>query len=123
MRVRLTCQYLRSLDYVQDHTFTDVHLVLGYLAVIFVAAAAAYEYKIGFKDAKGVSTLSVGSYFILQGALYCWTNYIVRDTVYVGKKGDIIVSSLVPFYIPRIPLLTSQILSLSTTCFRLTCAD
>jgi Microsomal signal peptidase 25 kDa subunit (SPC25) len=94
--VRLTCKYLQSLDYVQDHTFTDVHLALGYLAVIFVAAAAAYEYKIGFKDAKGVSILSVGSYFILQGALYCWTNYIVRDIVYIGKKGELTVYSLLP---------------------------
>jgi hypothetical protein len=104
MFMRLTCQYLRSLDYVQDHTFIDVHLVLGYLAVIFVAAAAAYEYKVGFKDAKGVSTLSVGSYFILQGALYCWTHYVVQETVYIGNKGDLTVSSLTPcLWLPSSP--------------------
>jgi hypothetical protein len=110
MLMRLTCKYLQSLDYVQDHIFTDVHLALGYLAVIFVAAAAAYEYKIGFKDAKGVSTLSVGAYFILQGALYCWTNYIVRDIIYVGKKGELTVYSPVPHSGPAKPALPISVL-------------
>jgi uncharacterized membrane protein (GlpM family) len=84
-------QYLKSLDYVQEHIFTDVHLALGYLAVIVVAAAAAYEYKVGFKEAKLVSMLSVGAYLILQGALYFWTNYMRRDNAYIGKKGEFTV--------------------------------
>ena len=69
----------------------DIHLALGYLAVLFVAAAAAYEYKVGFKQAKWISMLSVGAYFILHGALYFWTNYIERDIAYIGKKGDLTV--------------------------------
>jgi len=71
--------------------FQDIHLALGYLAVLFVAAAAAYEYKVGFKQAKWISMLSVGAYFILHGALYFWTNYIERDIAYIGKKGDLTV--------------------------------
>ena len=77
----------------QDHTFQNIHLALGYLGVVFVAAAAAYEYKVGFKEAKGISMLSVGAYFILHGAQYFWTNYINRNIVYIGKKGGLTVCS------------------------------
>jgi signal peptidase complex subunit 2 len=82
---------MKSLDYVQSHTLSDIRLALGYTAVIGVAAAAYCEYKVGFQDAKGWSTLSVGSYFLLNFAMYCWTTYIEGDTIYIGKKGDITV--------------------------------
>jgi len=86
-------KYLTSLDYVQVHTLSDIRLALGYIAVIAVAGAAFYEYKVGFKEAKGVSMLGVGIYFILNIALYFWGYFIEGDIVYVGKKGDITVYS------------------------------
>lgn len=79
---------MKSLNYVQSHTLTDIRLALGYTAVLAVAVAAYYEYKLGFQQAKSWSMLSVGTYFILNGALYIWTTYVESDTVYVGKKGD-----------------------------------
>jgi signal peptidase complex subunit 2 len=82
---------MKSLDYVQIHTLSDIRLTLGYTAVLAVAAAAYYEYKVGFKDAKLWSTLSVGIYFLLNAGLYFWTNYIEDDIVYVGKKANTIV--------------------------------
>lgn len=89
---------MNSLGYIQSHTLSDVRLALGYTAVIAVAAAAYYEYRVGFQEAKGWSTLSVGSYFLLQAALYIWTNYIEKDTIYVGRKGNITVfAALRPF--------------------------
>ena len=82
---------MKSLGYVQSHRLSDIRLALGYTAALAVAAAALYEYKVGFQDAKGWSTLSVRSYFLFQAFLYFWTNYIERDIVYVGRKGDITV--------------------------------
>ena len=79
---------MESLGYVQSHMLSDIRLALGYTAVVAVAMTALYEYKVGFQAAKGWSTLSVGSYFILQAALYCWTNYVERGIIYAGKKGD-----------------------------------
>ena len=80
---------MKSINYVQSHTLTDIRLILGYAAVLAVAAAAYYEYKVGFQQAKAWSMLSVGIYFLLNGGLYIWTTYIESDTIYVGKKGDI----------------------------------
>ena len=80
---------MKSLDFVQSHKLSDTRLALGYAAVIAVALAAYYEYRVGFKAAKGSSTLSVCAYFLLNVALYCWTTYIERDTIYIGNKGDL----------------------------------
>ena len=88
---------MNSLGYIQSHTLSDVRLALGYAAVIAVAAAAYYEYRVGFQEAKGWSTLSVGSYLLLQAALYIWTNYIEKDTIYVGRKGNITVFATLTF--------------------------
>jgi signal peptidase complex subunit 2 len=88
-RVFTNGQYMKSLNYVQSHTLTDVRLALGYTAVLAVAAAAYYEYKVGFQQAKSWSMLSVGTYFLLNAGLYLWTTYIESQTVYMGKKGDI----------------------------------
>lgn len=85
---------MKSLDYRQSHLFSNVRLLLGYTAVIACAAAAYYEYKVGFKQAKSISMLGVGSYFLLNAALYLWGYYIEQDIVYIGTKGDITVFSL-----------------------------
>jgi signal peptidase complex subunit 2 len=82
---------MKSLDYIQTHTLSDIRLTLGYTAVLAVAAAAYYEYRVGFKEAKLWSTLSVGVYFLLNASLYFWTNYVEGDIVYVGKKANTIV--------------------------------
>jgi signal peptidase complex subunit 2 len=89
---------MQSLGYTQSHTLSDVRLAMGYGAVIAVAAAAYYEYKVGFQEAKVWTTLSVGSYFLLQAALYLWTNYIERDTIYVGKKANTTVFAPFNFF-------------------------
>src|SRR5277367_2648188 len=81
-------QYMKSINYVQSHTLTDIRLILGYTAVLAVAAAAYYEYKVGFQQAKSWSMLSVGTYFLLNTGLYIWTTYIESNTIYVGRKGD-----------------------------------
>ena len=55
------------------------------------AAAAYYEYKVGFTEAKAWSMLGVGTYFLLNTALYFWSYFIEGDIVYVGRKSDITV--------------------------------
>ena len=87
----LIVKYMKSLNYLQSHLFSNVRLLLGYTAVIACAAAAYYEYKVGFKNAKPICMLAVGSYFILNTALYLWGHYIEQDIVYIGTKGDITV--------------------------------
>lgn len=79
---------MKSLDYIQIHTLSDVRLALGYTAALAVAAAAYYEYKVGFKEAKWWSALGVAIYFFLNAGLYLWANYVEGDIVYVGKKAS-----------------------------------
>jgi hypothetical protein len=82
-----------SLLFKQSHMLSDIRLALGYSAVIACAAAAAYEYKVGFKQAKGWSIMAIGTYFILNAALYVWGWLFEGDIVYVGRKGDTTVLS------------------------------
>lgn len=84
---------MQSLGYVQNHTLSDVRLGLGYAAVICCAAAAYYEYNVGFKEAKSWSIMGVGAYFTLNVALYFWGYFIEGTTVYVGSKNGITVIS------------------------------
>jgi Microsomal signal peptidase 25 kDa subunit (SPC25) len=82
---------MRTLDFVQSHSLSDIRLAIGYTAVIACAAAAYYEYKVGFQEAKSWNILAVVTYFTLNSALYLWGWFIEGDTVYVGRKGDITV--------------------------------
>jgi len=84
---------MKSLGYLQNHTLSDIRLGLGYAAVICCAAAAYYEYKVGFKEAKSWSMLGVGAYFLFNAGLYFWGYFIEGNTVYVGSKNGITVSS------------------------------
>ena len=83
---------MESTGYTQNHLLSDVRLGLGYTGVIAVAAAALYEYKVGFQEAKATSLLGVGTYFLLNLALYFWGWFMEGETVYVGKKGDMTVN-------------------------------
>lgn len=91
LRLLIRLQYMNSIGYIQSHTLTDVHLALGYTAVVIAAACALYEYRVGFKEAKLISIFGVGTYFFLQAALYLWGYYVEKDIVYVGTKGAITV--------------------------------
>jgi signal peptidase complex subunit 2 len=84
---------MQSLGYVQSHLFQDIRLLLGYSTVIIIALSALYEYKVGFKVAKGFSTLAVALYVLLNAALYAFSWFIERNIAYVGSKGDITVYS------------------------------
>jgi signal peptidase complex subunit 2 len=85
---------MESLGFEQSHTLSNVRLAIGYTAVLACAAAAIYEHKVGFKEAKGLSTLAVGTYLLLNIALYCWGYFIEGQTMYVGRKDPIMVFSL-----------------------------
>lgn len=89
---------MQSLGYSQNHTLSDVRLGLGYAAVICCAAAAYYEYKVGFKEAKSWSIMGVGAYFALNAALYFWGYFIEGNTVYLGSKNGITVISPDPTF-------------------------
>src|ERR1700733_5326557 len=82
---------MESLNFVQSHFLSDIRLAMGYTAVIACAAAAYYEYKVGFQEAKSWNILAVVTYFTLNSALYLWGWFIEGETVYVGRKGDVTV--------------------------------
>jgi signal peptidase complex subunit 2 len=80
-----------DLDYVQSHLLADIRLAIGYFGCLAAGVAALYEYKVGFKNAKGITLLGVALYFVSQAAFYLWQYVIERDIVYVGKRGNISV--------------------------------
>ena len=89
---------MKSLGYTQNYMLSDIRLGLGYAAVICCAAAAYYEYKVGFKEAKSWSMLGVGAYFLFNAALYFWGYFIEGNTVYVGSKNGITVPTPSPHF-------------------------
>lgn len=63
-----------------------MRLLLGYIGVIAAAAAAAYDYMVGFERAKAYTTLGVITYFFFYGAMNLWQLLVEQGTVYVGTK-------------------------------------
>lgn len=55
----LALQVLNDLQFTQDHTHTDVKLLLGWIGVIVAAATTGWSYKYGFEATKDVVWVGV----------------------------------------------------------------
>jgi signal peptidase complex subunit 2 len=82
-----------SLSFVQNHTHTDVKLVLGYVACIFAGVASWYGYVNSFEDSKPLTTICVAAYFGLNTVALLYGMFAEKDALFVGRKavsGEII---------------------------------
>jgi len=81
-------KYLSRPDSFQEqHTHTDVRLVLGYASVIIGGASVFYAWRRNdFEGTKPLVAVGVALYFILTSlqTLYIW--YVEKETIFVGKR-------------------------------------
>ncbi|KAI8896015.1 signal peptidase complex subunit 2 [Globomyces pollinis-pini] len=77
-----------DFNYVQDHTFMNRHLVLGYIAAIASIASAAYSYTHPFEEPLTKQIIFVGCsiYFLFVNVLLIHNKFIRGDIVFVGTK-------------------------------------
>ncbi|KAK9371140.1 microsomal signal peptidase 25 kDa subunit [Lipomyces kononenkoae] len=95
-------QILASKGYTQNFSLIDVRLMLGFASVIVAAAAAGYDYYVGFEKAKPFTAIGVSLYFVLNLAFTAWIMYVEKGTFYQGHKDGkkISVSSSAKKYSP-----------------------
>lgn len=84
----LIIKYFAKQGFKRSHLIGDVHLALGYIAVASAAGTAAYEYKIGFENAKITTLAGVVLYFLSVTALWAWEVFIEKGLVYQGSMPD-----------------------------------
>ncbi|KAH8150409.1 uncharacterized protein LAJ45_05620 [Morchella importuna] len=81
--------YLKSLGYKQNHTLTDVRLVIGFAACAIAGVTFYYDWTAGFEAVKGGTLYAVIAYFILNTALTFWIWLVEGGTIYVGEKDGV----------------------------------
>ncbi|KAK9236737.1 microsomal signal peptidase 25 kDa subunit [Lipomyces kononenkoae] len=79
-------QILATKGYTQIFNLIDVRLMLGFVSVIVAAAAAGYDYYVGFEKAKPFTAIGVSLYFVLNVAFTAWIMYVEKGTFYQGSK-------------------------------------
>ena len=83
--------YLNSLKFKQSHILTDVHLALGYSAVVIAAVTFYGDYMLGWDKTKGLTLWAVIAYFILNGALTYWVSSIEKGKIFTGEINETMV--------------------------------
>jgi hypothetical protein len=79
--------YLTSLKFKQDHTLTDVRLVVGYIAVIISGVLFYVDWKLGWDVSKPYTLPAVAAYFVLNSFFTYWIYFVEGGAVFVGSKG------------------------------------
>ncbi|KAL7276310.1 hypothetical protein RUND412_000724 [Rhizina undulata] len=81
--------FLKSLGFKQNHTLTDVRLVLGFTACAIAGATFYHDWTAGFEKAKTLTLYAVIAYFVLNTALTWWIMWVEGGKVYVGEKDGV----------------------------------
>ncbi|CAI2177726.1 13176_t:CDS:2 [Funneliformis geosporum] len=69
----------------QNHTHTDVKLVLGYLACGFALFGGYYGHKVPFNEAKDVTLMCIIAYFLLNTLLVLYSFIFEKESIFVGE--------------------------------------
>jgi hypothetical protein len=78
--------YLSSLKFKQSHYYTDVRLVLGYVAVIIGGALFYFDWTLGWDKTKAYTLPAVVVYFILNGAFTYWIYFVEKGAIFTGER-------------------------------------
>ncbi|KAG0127996.1 signal peptidase complex subunit 2 [Tuber indicum] len=84
--------YLKSKGWKQNHTLTDVRLVLGFSAVIIAGGTFYYDYTLGFDKTKVMTLYAVIAYFVANTILTWWIWGMESGKVYVGSKDGVTIT-------------------------------
>lgn len=82
--------YLTSLPkpytFRQQHSSTNVRLILGYTAVVIAGVLFYADYKLGWDATKAYTGPACAAYFVLNGLLTYWIWAVEAGTVFVGTR-------------------------------------
>jgi len=78
--------YLTSLKFKQDQTYTDVRLALGWTAVVIAGALFYFDWKFGWEQTKVWTLPAVIVYFILNGAFTYWIWFVEKGIIFAGER-------------------------------------
>lgn len=80
----------RNQRFTPSYTVTYIRLAIGYAAVAIALYIFYLDYilKIKFQDVKGVTTLAVVAYFILNGSLTLWQWFGERGLIFSGTRTE-----------------------------------
>ncbi|KIV99493.1 uncharacterized protein PV09_08799 [Verruconis gallopava] len=81
--------YLISLKFIQDHTFTDVRLSLGYVAVAIAGVLFYADWKLGWDVTKAYTLPAVVVYFALNSAFTYWIWFVEKGAIFVGSRDGV----------------------------------
>lgn len=81
--------YLTSLKFVEDHTYTDVRLALGYVAVAIAGGLFYADWKLGWDITKPYTLPAVIVYFALNSAFTYWIWFVERGAVFTGTRNGV----------------------------------
>ena len=87
-------QYMNSLGFKQNHTLTDVRLVIGFTACAIAGATFYYDFTLGFEKTKEYTLYAVVAYFVLNTALTWWIWMVEGGKVYIGERNGVKVRVL-----------------------------
>lgn len=73
-------------EFVEDHTHSNIRLLLGYLACFVMGYGTLVSMQVHFEDCKFELFLSVMGYIILNFAMTQYTSLVEKDTIFVGHN-------------------------------------
>ncbi|KAJ3068364.1 Signal peptidase complex subunit 2 [Podochytrium sp. JEL0797] len=77
--------------FVENHTHTDLKLLLGFTSCFFAIGGALYGHFNDFQESKLIVLVCVVVYSILNGAMLGYGMFIEKDVVFVGTRKDPII--------------------------------
>ena len=83
---------LSTLGYQESFILVDTKLALGYLSVLAAGGAFLLEKKLKFEEGLPYLKLLLLAYFILTSLSWLYQKFVIKNTIYTGKKGKNVVT-------------------------------
>ncbi|KAJ3216814.1 hypothetical protein HDU67_008900 [Dinochytrium kinnereticum] len=79
---------VEDYKFAEDHSYTDMKLLMGYAACFFAAGATAYSHFVPYPECRLVLIISVAAYFLLNSAMFLYAVKVEKEVIFVGTKKD-----------------------------------
>ncbi|SMQ46550.1 unnamed protein product [Zymoseptoria tritici ST99CH_1A5] len=78
--------YLRGLNFKQDHSKIDTRLALGFTGVVIAGALFYADFKLGWEATRSYTAPAVGVYLVLNTALTAWMYFVEKGLIFEGTR-------------------------------------
>ncbi|KAJ8325730.1 Signal peptidase complex subunit 2 [Batrachochytrium dendrobatidis] len=77
-----------DFGFVEDHTISNVQLILGYVSSISIIAGSLYNFLVPFHQSMNLLLVSMAIYVVLNTALSAYNLLFAKDIMFVGVRKD-----------------------------------